>query len=227
MNVRMTDSPGDYEAVYVDVQGAAVHSDQSGWVDLSTHAGVYDLLTLMNGIDALIAAGDIPSGNVSQVRLKLGANNSVKINGNTFPLNVPSGAESGLKLNVHYDIQPGQTYNVSLDFDAAQSVVAAGSGKYELKPVIHVITTADGSIQGTVVPSMAQPAIIAEGSAGTFTTYANASGNFTLRAPAGDYKVTFDAKAPYPDLVMNVTVRAGATTSLGTVTLGGGLDYHQ
>ena len=76
LSVRMTDAPGDYEEVNVDIQSVLIHRDDnannnsSGWVTLSNiNPGVYNLLDFANGQDTLLASSTLPAGHISQIRL--------------------------------------------------------------------------------------------------------------------------------------------------------------
>ncbi len=138
--VRLTDAPALYDSVNVDVVGVEVHSNTTGWVSLAIPApGIYNLLQYTNGLDTLLATTTLPAGTISQIRLILGANNAVTKNGITYPMTVPSGSESGLKLQVHSDIVAGDTTIMQLDFDAASSVVEEGNGDFHLKPVLRAV----------------------------------------------------------------------------------------
>ena len=224
--VRLTDSPGDYEIVNIDLQAVEVHSDNGGWMTLETNVDVYDLLTLTNGVETVIANDDLPAGKLSQLRLILGDNNSVVVDGETFPLTIPSGSESGLKLQIHEDLTEGITYSVLLDFDAAKSIIATGSGKYILKPVIRTITEAqDGAIQGSVLPAAEIIAVYAIIGDDTVSTSYAAEGNadFFLGGLAdGSYKIGFEP-GELSDLqkfiIEDVAVTIGNVTDIGETTL--------
>lgn len=152
--VSMTDAPGNFTEVNIDIESVRVHSDVDGWVDLTTNTGIYNLLDFANEIDTLVASDSIPSGRVSQIRFILGDSNSVVVDGVEHPLTVPSGSQSGLKLQVHHDLIPNLTYEVLVDFDAAQSIVLNGNGRYLLKPVLNVLTQGvDGAIKGDLDPN--------------------------------------------------------------------------
>lgn len=139
MTVKMTDAPADYLEVNVDVIGIQVHHESSGWVTLPVNAGIYNLLDLQNNVTMALATNvQLPVGKISQIRLILGSNNSLVTVQDTFDLKVPSGEESGLKINLHETIQPHSIMEIVLDFDAATSVVESGVGRYHLKPVIKV-----------------------------------------------------------------------------------------
>jgi hypothetical protein len=136
MTVKMTDAPGDFQQVNVEVLQVEVHSSQ-GWVSLPTNQGVYDLLTLQNDITTvLVNQGELPAGHMDQFRLILGANNTIMIDSLVHPLQTPSSHHSGLKINVNADFAPNETYELLIDFDAGQSIVEQGNGGFLLKPVI-------------------------------------------------------------------------------------------
>jgi hypothetical protein len=224
--VRLTDSPGDYEKVNIDIQAVEVHSDNGGWMTLDTNVDVYDLLTLTNGVETVIANDDLPAGKLSQLRLILGDNNSVVVDGETFPLTTPSASESGLKLQIHADLTEGITYSVLLDFDAAKSIIATGSGKYILKPVIRTITEAqDGAIQGSVLPAAEIVAVYAIIGDDTVSTSYAAEGNadFFLGGLAdGSYKIGFEPGelSDYQKFVIeDIAVTIGIVTDIGETTL--------
>ena len=224
VKVRMTDAPASYDQVNIDVIGVEFKMNSGNSVNLNVNPGVYNLLDFTNGVDTLIASADVPSGELSQVRLILGANNSIVVDGQPHPLATPSAMQSGLKLNVHSTLQPGVLYELLLDFDANQSIIVTGNGEYQLKPVIRVISVAtSGSIHGIVVTPTALPATISATNSATsitYTTVTDANGNFLLRGlPAGSYSVTITPEAPFPATTIgDINVTIGALTELGPIT---------
>ncbi len=227
LEVRLTDSPGDYEELNIDIQGVEIHRAEgkqtSGWVSLDVNEGVYNILRLSNGLDTLLGSANLPSGRVSQIRLVLGSNNTIKINGEIKPLDTPSSQQSGLKVNVQTQMSPGVRYIIKLDFDAARSIVDKGNGEYSLKPVIRAITEeTSGAIEGNVVPVESMPAVFALNGTDTVSTaYTDSLGLFLLHAiPPGTYKVTFDPKSGFnPTQVSDVIVTTGSKTNIGQVTI--------
>ena len=157
LQVFLTDDPGDYEEVLIDVQDIQVNVTgdvDRGWQSLvGINAGVYDLLKLVNDQDTLLADATIPSGRIHQLRLILGSRNYVKVNGTMIKLSTPSDQQSGLQLNIQQDVANGIVYKILLDFDVAKSIVASGAGSYDLKPTIRTIfESVGGSFKGWVDP---------------------------------------------------------------------------
>jgi hypothetical protein len=225
MTVRLTDAPAAYDALWLDIQGVQIISDAGVSTTLTpARAGLYDLLALRNGIDTLLTTGPVPAGTISQIRLLLGPNNSVVVNGNSYALNTPSAQESGLKLNLHETVLAGGSYTFWLDFDASKSIVQTGNGQYKLKPVIRAYTAlTNGRITGYVLPLASLTTVYAINATDTFGAIPSSNGYFQIGGlPAGTYQVLYDAGAiGYSDvLVNNVQVSFGVTTDLGVRTMG-------
>lgn len=219
--VRMTDAPGPYNAVFIDLQGVELTGLDGEVVTMNVNSGIYNLLNFSNGLDTLIATGSLNMAKVEQIRLILGPNNSVVVNQVSYPLSTPSAEQSGLKLQVHQTLQAGVQYQVLLDFDANESIVETGSGTYKLKPVIRSIETAQsGSIRGQISPSGVL-AFVSATLGISYSTNVNTNGDFILKGlPAGNYMVTVTPNIPYlPVTLNNVSVTIGTTTNIGTIAL--------
>lgn len=227
MEVRLTDAPGDYEEVNIDIQGVEIHSSEgnsnSGWQSLDIQAGVYNLLELTNGLDTLLGSIELPAGRISQIRLVLGDNNSIKVDGETFDLSTPSAQQSGLKLNLQANLVEGLTYKVLLDFDVAKSIVQTGNGAYKLKPVIRAISEAtSGAIKGAVSIVESTPAVyVINGMDTVGTSFADSTGVFMVKGvPPGTYTVSFAPATGYTIAdIDGVEVVLGEVKDLGTVTV--------
>jgi len=139
LRVKLTDMPVQADSVNVDIQQVRVNfgDDTLGWVNLGTHAGVYDLLGLQNGVDTLLAVGTVPTNVLNEIRFVLGSNNSIVVNGINYPLTIPSGSESGLKIKVNKQLN-GTLDSLLIDFDANLSIHQTGQGTYMLKPVLRI-----------------------------------------------------------------------------------------
>ena len=231
LTVRMTDAPGDYDHVWVDVQDvmikteAAVGEEEAEWESLTNvETGRYDLLQLTGGVSQLLVDVEIPAGYLDQIRLVLGPDNVVVVDGVEIPIATPSAQQSGLKLNVQQELEAGETYAYLLDFDVDESVVMNGNSGYILKPVIRMSAMANtGSIMGKVHPTDFQSLVKAQNASHTISAYTDESGNFILHGvPAGTYKVTVtpDAETGLETISMdNVTVEEDVAVDLETIYL--------
>lgn len=238
LTVRLTDAPGDYDAVWIDVQGIEIHvegaedgeelegdDDGDGWITVeNVDTGVYDLLELTGGVTQLLADTEVPAGYVSQMRLILGDDNRVMIDGETKTLNTPSAQQSGLKLQLNQEFEAGENYAFLLDFNVDESIVTTGNGGYILKPVIRVNAEENaGIIVGTVSPADFQSLVLITNGSTTISAYTDADGQFSLNGvPPGTYKLTVtpDALSGYdPHTVDVVEVEPNSTTELEPIEL--------
>ena len=220
LRVYLTDAPASYDKVLVDVKDVQINLTNdsiSGWQSLSNVAvGTYDLLDLTNGNDTLLADSNVPVGTISQVRLILGSNNAVVVNGTSIPLTTPSGQQSGLKINVHQRVDSGLLYNLVLDFDASRSIVKTGNGRYILKPVVRGnFELTAGRIKGVVTPDSVTTSVLAIIGTDTTGTFTDSNGNYLIGGlSAGTYSLLF---IPTDTAFFNAN-RNGINVSLGAIT---------
>lgn len=229
LKVYLTDDPGDYEAVYIDVKDVQINVSNNGdeWQSLSgVKAAAYDLLKLVNDDDTLLSDSYIPSGKLHQLRLILGTENYVKVQGTSdlIKLETPSAQQSGLKLNIQQDIQEGILYTITLDFDVSKSIVRTGNNKYILKPTIRTILNAvGGSIKGVVMPKDFQSAVYAVQGVDTIaSTFSDSDGGYLIRGlSAGNYDVFYKpTNILYKDsLRKNISVQFNTVTKVDTTFL--------
>lgn len=244
LSIRMTDAPGDYDAVFIDVQGIEIQleadddldaaddneTEGSEWVTVEdVNTGIYDLLELTGGVSQLLADTEVEAGYVGQMRLILGPDNTVVVDGETKALNTPSAQQSGLKLQLNQRLEGGENYAFLLDFDVDQSIVETGNGGYNLKPVIRLSAEANaGMVVGTtVVPaaltSDVQSLVVLNGNGITVSAYTNSDGDFALNGvPAGTYDVKITPQISSGLTVYTVSdveVRPNETTDLGEIEL--------
>lgn len=233
MEILLHDAPADYEAVNVFVESVQINNTQDeeeGWVEISTPQQNYNLIELTNGATELLGSAELPVGTYQQIRLILGSEgHSVVVDGQEYDMKVPSGEQTGVKLNVNAEIEPNITYTLLLDFDAARSVVERGNNQageeYLLKPVIKATSQAiTGNIAGTVDPVETNPfvyAIVGEDTLSS-TKADTSNGEFMLIGlEEGTYTVSVDPtdETYSSEDVTGVDVTVGETNELETITL--------
>jgi len=221
--IHMTDAPGGYDAVNLEILEVAAHRDGQGWEVLSDTPGMYDLNQLRNGVFTQLALATVPSGHYTQLRLKVGPASNVVVDGVPQPLVVPSGERTGYKLTGEFDVPPGGGMDVGLDFDAYRSIVVGGDGSYTLKPTTRVMPLeAAGAIRGRIFPTNTVAMVDVMQSGATVGSAQTADdGTFEVSIlPAGVYDVMVRPVAYYLESsVPGVVVQSGATTDIGTVQL--------
>lgn len=223
MSMRLTDAPAEYDAVYIDIQQIEFKMvGRSAIMITPNRAGVYNILNFRNGTDTLLVNTTIPVGNIEQVRLILGANNSVVVDGVSYPMNTPSAQESGLKLNLHTAVEANVSYDMWIDFDAGRSVNKTGNGKYQLKPVIRAYSAVtNGRIEGYVLPTSAMATVYAINGSDTTAAIPGPDGHFVISGMAtGTYQLYIEpAVFSFATFSTNVNVSYGLITNVGIITL--------
>lgn len=225
IEVWLTDDAGDYQEVNVDLQAVEVHTSETdneqGWQPVEITPQVYNLLDYTNGKETLLGGLELPGGKLSQIRLKLGDENTVMVDDQIYDLTTPSAQQSGLKIGVNEVLGEGITYKITLDFEAGKSVVKTGNGKYILKPSIRAMTeAASGAIKGSVNPPAVVAITLMAADTVNSTTSSNEEGKFLFSGikTAGTYKLVFDAPGDAPVVEKtDVPVEIGTVTDVGVV----------
>ena len=221
----MADSPAGYDAVNIVVKEVQVHSEAHGWIVINDSLRTFNLLSLTNGASVLLGDAMLDAGHYTQIRLMLDEGSNVVVNGETHPLRIPSGFQTGIKLIHEFTLQADYTYELMLDFDVDRSINLLGNGTYQMKPVIRIHPVATtGAVAGVVAPVGTGATVTATSAADTASTYADTlNGQFRLVAlPPALYMVHFAAwdTTLYKDTALvNVQVNAGQLTNVGIVTL--------
>ena len=241
LEVRLTDAPGDFQRVVLDVRQIEVHikdeGNPDGWKMLNFSPQAIDVLDYVNGRSALLVKDDFPPGDLKEIRLILGPDSYVVgRDGQRYDLKTPSGQSSGVKLKLDKaTLKQRETFQLLLDFDVAKSIVERGNWKpgndkkerYLLKPVIRVVAQdLRGGLSGTVSPAAARPQILAIRSSilgpDTVSTSADVSGAYQIGGlPAGTYRVEYfpSTTAPTGQPAYRTVVRTGITVVNNQVTL--------
>lgn len=230
MNMYLADAPAGYDSVVVAVIGVEVlmsgNDSSNGWTVVRPNADSvkFDLLVLRNGARAVLASNVLLPGHYTQIRLILGPGSYVVVSGVKYPLTIPSGMQTGIKLNHEFDIVAGQTYELLLDFDADRSIHVTGNGKYMMNPVIRLaVVAATGSIAGAIDPASANTLVWTTMGADTVETVADhSSGAFVL---SGLINQTYAIHCEPEDTTFRDTILTGIAvaiqqqTAVGTVVL--------
>ncbi|SHM71497.1 protein of unknown function [Chitinophaga jiangningensis] len=253
VSLYLSDDPGYFDQVLLDIRKVEVlvdtcgkidngnwnDRDRCGWDDvfgrrndscqvwdsLGIKAGVYDLLTLRNGTDTLLAGGTVSKGTIERIRITIGSNNSLVKNGVSYPVKSLTG-QSKIVVRVRHtewDQLSADNLRLWLDFDVQRSIIKTRDGKFFLTPYINVFTILKmGSLSGRITPSEAYPVVsVYNNSNDTLYALPWRDGFFKVRGlKPGTWNVFINPDAAYKDTtITNVTITAGKDNSLGTIKL--------
>ena len=139
IEVRVTDAPGDVEAILVTVSEVTVHKastdEEDGvWITLGIVEDTFNLLELEE-LELTLATEVVAAGKYTQLRMTV-FEVWVTLEGeDPVEATVPS---SELKFVRPFDLEAGGTIALVVDFDAAKSVVVTGADKIIFKPVVKL-----------------------------------------------------------------------------------------
>lgn len=156
LTVLLTDAPFPYDLV--SEANATIASvevvGESGVEVLVDQEQSYNLLDLQNGVTATLGQADLPEGRLLQIRLIVTAASVVLTDGTTYELEVPSGAQTGIKITMPpgAEIAANQETSITLDFSVEDSFIVQGSAEtiagiegFLFNPVITVLDVEVGS----------------------------------------------------------------------------------
>jgi hypothetical protein len=176
LNVSLADAPtslSGVQSVFITVTGVEVQPTNGSPLtfNLSSPLSV-DLLTLQQGNFApLVNGASVPAGSYDWLRLILDtsagkdyvlycSSGAPCTTPTQIALNIPSGAETGLKIVRGFTMPANGAIHLVVDFNVNGSIVPLPNSKsWQLKPVLRVVETDTvGAIAGTISASAMQAA---------------------------------------------------------------------
>jgi len=163
LTLSLTDAPVDgATAVVVAFTGIDLQRADGSTTSIHFPSTQHiDLLKLQGGATGVLTQNAaVPAGDYQWMRLNVLADKDTQnesyitlSNGAQYPLYIPSGAETGLKLVSGFTVAQGSTTSVLIEFDLRKSIVAppGQSPDYILKPALRLINQLQvGQITATV-----------------------------------------------------------------------------
>ncbi|MGQ9630491.1 MAG: DUF4382 domain-containing protein [bacterium] len=219
---------GEAEGTETSGKGGGSNSEGEGgtWKTILEGPETFNLMTLTDAREVLGEA-ELEEGIYTQIRLEV-QSASVTIDGMEYPLTVSSGS---VKLVNAFEVRDEETTELTLDFDAQESVILTGVGgpnpTYIMKPVIRIDSVKIGGeekvgwISGHVTPADSGAVVSAYGDGERVAedTICEKNGHYKLGLPVGTYDIVFTATG-YADVQLaGIEVVAGEESSGHDVTL--------
>ncbi len=180
--LEVTDAPVDYaDKVVIQYTGVELKPASGNAINFDFDEPIsVDLIEVtQNGVPKTILSERIPDGDYSWFRLKVSDEDTnsyiqLKKDGSIHALTIPSGSETGLKINHPFTLVRNLGYGFLIDFDLRKSVVEAGD-EYYLKPFLRAAPVEEANLLSVEVA----PEIIADQCGSEPLEYAGAVYLFT------------------------------------------------
>lgn len=167
VNVFLTDGPGEFDSVFIDIQKVEVKIDTNSaykdkddrcdddddrdddqkrkdeygeWVNINFTPAIIDVLTLRNGVETKLGDANILTGTVRKIRITLGTQNRVVKNGVSSTLELKNETKNFLyvKLYDKHKQRHSDSTSVSVWVDFdVANSIYEKNGKFYLKPVLR------------------------------------------------------------------------------------------
>ena len=161
LSVGVTDGPIEVaSAVVVSFSGLTIKPTEGDEISFEFDPALeIDLLALQgSAFESLIADESVPAGDYNWIRLAVNAefdgieDSYIDLPEGRLELRVPSGSQSGLRLNSGFSVAAGGSTDLAIDFDLRKSVTnPPGQEGALLKPSLRLIDNLTvGSLSGVV-----------------------------------------------------------------------------
>ena len=132
LGIYLTDCPFEADEVNVEILKVIVEDKDGFQITLNTSIGIYNLLDFTDGVDTLLAEGNIELEDIESIYLELGDANTIVVDNVEYPLELKG--DNLIKVNINLD-QFDESADFIIDFFACTSIIEI-NGEYFLKPVI-------------------------------------------------------------------------------------------
>ncbi|HEY9200701.1 MAG TPA: DUF4382 domain-containing protein [Gammaproteobacteria bacterium] len=151
ITISLTDAVVDSAAkVVVQFSGLTIKDESAADIEYNFESPrSIDLLSLQGTVfEDLISDQVIPVGKYTSIRLHVNVEDGVDdtyielTDGSRHELSIPSGNQSGLKINRGFELTETEDLHLMIDFDLRKSVVLSNNG-YKLRPTLRLVNMDD------------------------------------------------------------------------------------
>lgn len=190
VSVFLTDGPGEFDEVFIDIQKVEVKIDTNSiykddddrcdddddrdddqrrkdeygeWVNINFTPAIIDVLSLRNGVETKLGEANILTGTVRKIRITLGTQNRVVKNGVSNPLELKNDNKNFLyvKLYDKHRQRMSDSTSVSVWVDFdVANSIYEKNGKFYLKPVLRPFNNKNFGVVEGEVLPLAAKAVV-------------------------------------------------------------------
>lgn len=231
VNVYLVDAPGDWDQVFLEIKRVEVFVESGNsagteeWIPLDylPLSNMVNVSALVNDTKLILGRGELPLGQISQVKLVFGDGQYIIQDNERLSLQFADPEDKNYIHDTNVPLAGGRSYDLVLDLDLSRSVKANPSDEqgFLFSPVMRVFENINMTkIEGKVTPVEAWPYVYAILDQDTLGTLTDSLGNFTFTGlEAATYQIYIAPRAPYLDSLTTVTTKIDSTSQLETITL--------
>ena len=138
IEIKVTDPPpADVASAVVYLTGIEAHlvsANASEWIEILSAPPSFDLMTVI-GVEEILGSANVTPGKYTQIRMNVDKVEVETTTGDNFTAEVPS---EKLKIVRSFNVAPGTTTILTLDFDGEKSVIIS-KNKVLFKPTVKLL----------------------------------------------------------------------------------------
>jgi hypothetical protein len=125
--VAMHDAPfkmegRDVQELNITVEQMVIIDGNDRHITILREERKLELLGILRSNPVVLSDVSVEPGTYKELRLVLKDDSTIKVDGEVFPIKIPSGSQSGLKLKGPFVIPNGKLFRLIIDFVAKESV---------------------------------------------------------------------------------------------------------
>lgn len=187
ITIKLTDSPANYAALYVEVLEVALYGEEQGWITVSNQSQYINVLALTNGTELELAQIFASEDIYTRMMIRFGHQNNIYFYGDRIDENRVETISKTLGWKGNHDIYipiyqeiPGDNASeIILDFNVAESINKEGND-YTLAPVVKVMENKSTGISGHIGGG-SMVLIEVKNKNYSYSAFADMNGNFLIR----------------------------------------------
>jgi len=128
----------DIQELNITVEQIVIIDSNDRHITILQEERQMELLSISRSDPVVLSDVSIEHGIYKELRLVLKDNSTIKVDGEVYPIKIPSGSQSGLKLKGPFVIPQGKLFRLIIDFVASESVHWNKGQGWMLKPVLRI-----------------------------------------------------------------------------------------
>lgn len=138
LQIYLIDCPIDADEINIEIEQVVI-SNGSEEISIAPELqGSFNLLAYQNGVNALLISENLDLEGITSISLVLDDDIEIVVAGVSYDVEMPEVFEDGMTLGTNVTIVDGQITELTIDFDACESIIRTPDGKYVMMPHLNL-----------------------------------------------------------------------------------------